>query len=152
MSTSPFYHPILPLLCDTEVYAQNASGRASAEPPVCSAPKTHWRNSSRPLAWRAAVRTSTSWTVAVGRLGVGRDGAAGREGWLLMATDELILAKSSGVGFGRDGYGNVDNPHLLYRPYIVEGRRRQRSGGFPRITRSDLIGFGLRRLGRRTRG
>jgi alpha-amylase/alpha-mannosidase (GH57 family) len=36
VSASPFYHPILPLLCDTDVYTAHAPPGAAATPPVCA--------------------------------------------------------------------------------------------------------------------
>ena len=58
-----------------------------------------------------------------------------------MATDEAILARTLGTGLTRDGYGHLEQPEVLYRPYTI------RSGGgevaclFRDHVLSDLIGF-----------
>ena len=55
-------------------------------------------------------------SLAVGGLGVRRDGAAGRGRrvhW--MATDELILARTLGITLRRDGHGHLEQPELMYR-------------------------------------
>jgi alpha-amylase/alpha-mannosidase (GH57 family) len=57
-----------------------------------------------------------------------------------MATDEEILARTLGRGFSRDGYGHVEQPETLYRPYRV-GRDSPVACGFRDHTLSDLIGF-----------
>ncbi|MFN7983407.1 MAG: glycoside hydrolase family 57 protein [Vicinamibacterales bacterium] len=142
VSTSPFYHPILPLLCDTEVYAQT---HPAARPPS--------RRFARPEDALAQLEQAAEYCERLfGRRPVGLWPSEGsvsdamvplveKAGFRWMATDELILAKSLGVGFGRDGYGNVDNPHLLYRPYIVEAGGASVRCGFRDHALSDLIGF-----------
>jgi hypothetical protein len=58
-----------------------------------------------------------------------------------MATDELILARTLGVAFGRDGHGHVDHPERLYAPYAVRAGSRQIACTFRDHLLSDLIGF-----------
>ncbi len=142
VSTSPFYHPILPLLCDTEVYAET---HPAARPPA--------RRFARPEDALAQLQQASDYCERLfGQRPVGLWPSEGsvsdamvplvaQAGFRWMATDELILGKSLGVGFGRDGYGNVDNPHLLYRPYIVEAGGASVRCGFRDHALSDLIGF-----------
>ena len=72
LSTSPFYHPILPLLCDTDAHL-----RAHPDSPLPRAPFRAARGCARAVdagdrAAQAAVRRTPARGVAVGRLGVGR--------------------------------------------------------------------------------
>ena len=64
-----------------------------------------------------------------------------RPGFQWMATDELILARTLGITFTRDGRGHVEQPERLYAPYRVGGRRRQVACAFRDHVLSDLIGF-----------
>jgi hypothetical protein len=62
-------------------------------------------------------------------------------GFRWIATDEEILAKTIRREFSRDGYGQIDQPELLYRPYRVGQEGRQVVCGFRDHVVSDLIGF-----------
>ena len=150
LSASPFYHPILPLLCDTDIYLRTH--------PQSRMPRQRFRHPEDAQAQldravgetRGDVRLTSDRALAVGRVGLGRDGAAGgKAGFAWMATDELILARSIGVGLTRDGYGHLEQPEMLYRPYVVQhGRRRDRLHvPRPRALGSDRVH--LRRRGTR---
>ena len=58
-----------------------------------------------------------------------------------MATDELILARTLGVGLARDGYGHLEQPETLYRPYVVRVGGAEIACLFRDHVLSDLIGF-----------
>ena len=81
-SASPFYHPILPLLCDTDVYLRTH--------PHSRMPRQRFRHPEDALAQleRAAdyheqhVRRRPRRAVALGRIGLRRDGPAGGAGRL----------------------------------------------------------------------
>jgi hypothetical protein len=62
-------------------------------------------------------------------------------GFQWMATDELILARSIGVGLTRDGYGHLEQPETLYRPYNVRTGGAEIACVFRDHVLSDLIGF-----------
>ncbi|OFW36647.1 MAG: hypothetical protein A3F70_07375 [Acidobacteria bacterium RIFCSPLOWO2_12_FULL_67_14] len=142
LSTSPFYHPILPLLCDTDVhlrahpqsrmprdrfrYPQDAAeqiGRAvvlhrelfGAEPQGLWPSEGSVSDAVVPLVADAGLR------------------------WI--ATDEEILARTLGVALHRGGDGHLDQPELLYRPYLVGGGGQRVACGFRDHALSDLIGF-----------
>jgi len=111
LSTSPYYHPILPLLCDSDMHlhAHPASPR----------PRHHFRRPedarlqiSRAIDFHTAVfgeRPRGMWPSegSVSDEAVALMGAAGIQ-W--MATDEDILARSIQTPL-------ADRPDLLYRPY-----------------------------------
>ena len=158
ISTSPFYHPILPLLCDTDVYLRTHPGRRRAAAALHA-------SGGRGRATRARGRCHER---LFGRRPVGLWPSEGsvsdamvplvaEAGFRWMATDELILARTLGTTFARDAGGRVDQPERLYAPYRVEAARRARRVRIPRsrAVRSDRLrvrGLAGRRRGRRFRG
>jgi hypothetical protein len=58
-----------------------------------------------------------------------------------MATDEGILGRSLGTALTRNSQGDVQQPDLLYRPYLVRAGTSQIACAFRDHTLSDLIGF-----------
>jgi alpha-amylase/alpha-mannosidase (GH57 family) len=142
LSTSPFYHPILPLLCDTDIYLRTH--------PESRMPRERFRHPED------AAQQLTRAVVFHERLfGKKPDGLWPSEGsvsdamvplvaaagikW--MATDEEILARTLQRGFTRDGHGHVEQPEVLYRPYRVGRSGHDVACGFRDHTLSDLIGF-----------
>ncbi|MFB3853632.1 MAG: glycoside hydrolase [Vicinamibacterales bacterium] len=141
LATSPFYHPILPLICDTDVYAQ-IRPEAKVVPPfrhpedasmqVARAIECHRRHfgvSPRGL-WPPEGAVSD----AVVRI-------AAQNGFAWIATDEAILARTLGTSFARDGEGTLERPELLYRPYRVRVAGGETTCLFRDHVLSDLIGF-----------
>ncbi|MBI5075009.1 MAG: glycoside hydrolase [Nitrospirae bacterium] len=137
LSFTPFYHPILPLLCDTDI--------ARVAMPNVRLPRQRFVHPEdaekqirmginyfeslfdyRPVGmWPSEGSVSEEVLRTVSRLGIQ---------WV--ATDEGVLASSLGRGL-RDGAGNLLDPHMLYRPYSYENV----SMVFRDHTVSDLIGF-----------
>jgi alpha-amylase/alpha-mannosidase (GH57 family) len=142
LSTSPFYHPILPLLCDTDVYLRtHPQSRMPRE--RFAHPEDAAEQLERAVAYHERLFGTRPQGVWPSEGSVSDDMVplvvdAGLE-W--MATDEEILARSLGRGFSRDGAGNVEQPEILYKPYLVGGAGRQVACGFRDHTLSDLIGF-----------
>ena len=118
LSTSPFYHPILPLLCDSDVHLRAHPGAAR--------PRLRFQ---RPDDARAQIARALSLHESVfGHRPRGMwpsEGAVSDVAVELMreagiawtATDEDILARSIDVGLPRDEHGHALRPELLYRPY-----------------------------------
>lgn len=120
VSVSPFYHPILPLLCDTDVHLR-AHPRAARPRTRFARPGDAREQVRRALAFGEAafgVRPRGMWpsegSVSDEVLAVLAD-----EGVAWTATDEDILARSLGQPIGRDADGHVVEASLLYRPYRV---------------------------------
>jgi alpha-amylase/alpha-mannosidase (GH57 family) len=142
LSTSPFYHPILPLLCDTDIYKHTHPDSRlprhrftrpeDAREQLDRAVRCHERLFGvRPVGlWPSEGSVSDAIVPLV-------EGA----GFQWMATDELILARSLGMAFGRDSAGQVDQPERLYKPYIVRAGGSRVACLFRDHTLSDLIGF-----------
>ncbi|MBI3402738.1 MAG: hypothetical protein HY048_15080 [Acidobacteria bacterium] len=142
VSASPFYHPILPLLCDTDVYLRTH--------PQASRPRRrfgHPEDASEQL-----VRASACHERLFGRPPLGLWPSEGsvsdamvplvrRAGFRWMATDELILARTLGVSLSRDHRGHLEQPERLYRPYRISAGGAQVACAFRDHVLSDLIGF-----------
>jgi len=120
LTTSPYYHPILPLLIDLET-----ARRSSPELRLPNCSFRHVEDALEQL--RLAVEAHQA---AFGQLPRGLWPPEGamcpemlpllqRYGIRWFATDEAILARSLGRPIERDGYGHVLNPRLLYQPYMV---------------------------------
>jgi alpha-amylase/alpha-mannosidase (GH57 family) len=142
VSTSPFYHPILPLLCDTDIYLrthpQSAMPRRRFQRPEDAleqlerAVRCHERLFGRPPVGLWPSEGSVSDAIVP---------LAARAGFRWMATDEEILAKSLGVRFARDTGGHVDQPERLYAAYRVSAGGASVACAFRDHALSDRIGF-----------
>jgi len=142
ISASPFYHPILPLLCDTDIYLTTH--------PDAKRPRhrfVHPEDAAEQLRRAAACHERL-----FGRRPVGlwpSEGSvsdaivplAADAGFAWLATDELILARTLGVTFSRDEYGHIEQPQRLYQPYTVRVGTAAVTCAFRDHVLSDLIGF-----------
>jgi alpha-amylase/alpha-mannosidase (GH57 family) len=142
LSTSPFYHPILPLLCDLGVYRTTHPEWPPPEEPFAYAGDAldqldrsvalHTRH----FGERPAGLWPSEGAVSDAMLEVVR-----QAGFRWVATDEEILGQSLGITFQRDSDGVVQHGDALYRPYQVGGEGRSVACGFRDHALSDLIGF-----------
>ena len=116
LSTSPFYHPILPLLCDTDIYLRTHPTSAVPRPPfrhpedaadqLARARQCHVRLFGHEPAGLWPSEGSVSDAVV---------DLAAKAGFQWMATDEAILGRTIEREFRRDGQGRVEQPEALYR-------------------------------------
>jgi alpha-amylase/alpha-mannosidase (GH57 family) len=146
LTTTPYYHPILPLLLD------KTSAR-EAMPDVCLP------TNRGGYPGDAAVHVSRAIESHVGHFGDPPRGMWPGEGsvsqaiipllaehgieW--MATDEEILGCSTGGRIGRDSRGHVRHPELLYRAWKVQEAGRELAVVFRDHSMSDQIGFHYQR-------
>lgn len=133
ISVSPFYHPILPLLCDTDV--------AKLSYPEIKLPKVHFRH---PEDAKFQINSAIKYYVErFGRLPLGMwpsEGSVSEEvidliieaGLSWVATDEEILFKS---------LGRPKTCEKLYRPYRMQRKYGEISLIFRDKALSDSIGF-----------
>jgi alpha-amylase/alpha-mannosidase (GH57 family) len=142
LSTSPFYHPILPLLCDTDVYLRTHPGSRMPRERF-RRPEDAAEQLTRAVALheRLFARRPKGLWPSEGSVSDAMVPLVAAAGFRWMATDEEILAKSIGREFVRDRYGNVENPEALYRPYRIGRAPEQVTCGFRDHTLSDLLGF-----------
>ncbi len=145
IATSPFYHPILPLLCDSDVYLRTHPD--SKRPRL---PFRHPEDARAQLERAVALHERLFGTAPTGLWpseGSVSDAMVPfvREaGFTWMATDEEILGRSLGRAIERDEQGRVTAPDLLYRAYRVAPGPDGRGGvacAFRDHALSDLIGF-----------
>ncbi|MGE3956338.1 MAG: hypothetical protein AB7H96_06425 [Vicinamibacterales bacterium] len=142
ISTSPFYHPILPLLCDTEIF-KHTHPHARSPRQRFVRPEDALAQLDEAVAYHERLfgRRPTGLWPSEGSVSDAMVPLVHKAGFRWMATDELILANTIGTTFGRDGRGLVDQAHRLYRPYLVSAGGASVACGFRDHALSDLIGF-----------
>ncbi len=137
LSCTPFYHPILPLLCTTDI--------ARVAMPQVPLPRLRFSHPEdavqqvkmgleffeRTFGFRPTGMWPSEGSVSEEVLQI-----VGRSGIEWVATDEGVLAGSLKRGF-RDGSGHLTDPQSLYRSYSFNGV----SIVFRDHLLSDLIGF-----------
>ncbi len=142
IAASPFYHPILPLLCDTDVYLRTH--------PDARRPRqrfVHHEDAADQLQRAVACherlfghRPVGLWP-SEGSVSDAMVPLASAAGFRWMATDEQILARTLDLGFTRDAQGQVEQAETLYAAYTVRAGGAQIACGFRDHALSDLIGF-----------
>lgn len=144
ISTSPFYHPILPLVCDTDV--------GGVSTPGLPLPQNRFRHpqDAREQLLRGldlhervfGVRPRGVWP-SEGSVSDDVLAIASTVGVKWMATDEGVLGRSVGFFFSRDGEGRLDASaaEKLYTVYRYESGPTEMHMLFRDHTLSDLIGF-----------
>ncbi len=144
ISTSPFYHPILPLICDSNMGAVSHTGLPlparrfvhpeDAREQIERGLKLHEQVFGvRPRGmWPSEGSVSNEVLALAHDLGLK---------WL--ATDEGVLCRSIGSGFCRNGDGTLDAAAAdqLYRVYQWEQGTATMNLVFRDHSLSDLIGF-----------
>ncbi|MBI2354612.1 MAG: glycoside hydrolase [Deltaproteobacteria bacterium] len=135
LAVSPYYHPILPLLCDTRI-ALTAMPRVTLPAELFRCPEDaraqirrgieYFRNIfgfSPSGMWPSEGSVSNETLSIIAECGIG---------WI--ATDEDILAKSLDGGLG-------DHKERLYRPWHLTSRHGEVGAFFRDRHLSDLVGF-----------
>ncbi len=144
ISATPFYHPILPLVCDTNAGAISAPGL-----PV---PQNRFRHPEDAREQLLRALTLHQQVFGVRPQGIWpSEGSVSEEvlaiahglGIKWMATDEGVLGRSAGVFFARDGNGRLpaDLARRLYSVHRYENGATSMHLVFRDHTISDLIGF-----------
>jgi alpha-amylase/alpha-mannosidase (GH57 family) len=142
LTTTPFYHPILPLLYDTDL-AKEASPDIRLPGSRFAHPEDARAQIDRALQYHEKLfgsRPTGMWpaegSVAEDILPLLTD--AGIK-WI--GTDEGVLARSLGIHIERDFAGVMKNPEVLYKPYLAGKGDKRVSVVFRDHTLSDLVGF-----------
>ena len=137
LSTSPYFHPILPLLCDSAAHHAAHPRRAAAGPAVSPAGR-------RGAAADAGHRGARRWFGERARRASGRRRAAcrtpaaaeiARAGFRWMASDEEILVRPLDVGQSRS------TPRGAFRPHALSTAAGEVRVLFRDHALSDLVGF-----------
>jgi alpha-amylase/alpha-mannosidase (GH57 family) len=147
ISTTPFYHPILPLLCDSDI--------ARVANPGTPLPRRAYRH---PEDAREQLQRARAYHERVfGAKPVGLWPSEGsvsdqaltiamEEGFQWFGTDEGVLGRTLNVGFFRDTGGLPANAERLYKPCRVQIAGNSITGLFRDHHLSDLIGFVYSRM------
>jgi alpha-amylase/alpha-mannosidase (GH57 family) len=147
LSTTPFYHPILPLLCDSDVARVANPGtplprRAFRHPEdareqLRRAKEYHEKTfGMKPVGLWPSEGSVSDQTLAI----------AAEEGFQWFGTDEGVLGRTLNVGFFRDGGGIPANAEKMYAPWRVQMANTGITGLFRDHHISDLIGFVYSRM------
>jgi alpha-amylase/alpha-mannosidase (GH57 family) len=147
LSTTPFYHPILPLICDSDI--------ARVANPGTPLPRRAYRH---PEDAREQLRRARDYHERVFGMkpagvwpseGSVSDQAltiAAEEGFQWFGTDEGVLGRTLNAGFFRDAKGVPANADRLYKPLRVQLGGKPITGLFRDHHLSDLIGFVYSRM------
>ncbi len=142
VTTTPYTHPILPLLANTN------SGRVAVSNMTLPQYRFQW-------AEDIPRHLQKAWKLYQDRFGQPPRGLWPSEqsvspeilpyiikqGFKWICSDEAVLGSSLKHFFHRDGAGNVQEPELLYRPYRLETPTGDLAIVFRDHRLSDLIGF-----------
>jgi alpha-amylase/alpha-mannosidase (GH57 family) len=142
VTTTPYTHPILPLLADTD--------SALVAVPEMTLPKLRFR-------WEEDIprHLRKAWDMYIERFGREPRGLwpseqsvspeilpyVAKEGFRWLCSDESVLGWSIQHYFQRDETGNICEPELLYRPYRLSTPHGDLAMVFRDHRLSDLIGF-----------
>ena len=147
ISTSPFYHPILPLLCNSNIAAESH--------PRVRLPRHHFQypEDARDQL-RAAIKLHQQVFGSKPRGLWPSEGSvsdevlrlAADEGFAWAATDEGILGRSIQMNFSRRSDRTTEGGSELYRPHVFSSEGRSISIFFRDHQLSDLVGFVYSRM------
>jgi alpha-amylase/alpha-mannosidase (GH57 family) len=142
VTTTPYTHPILPLLADTD--------SALVAVPEMTLPKLRFQ-------WEEDIprHLRKAWDMYIERFGREPRGLwpseqsvspeilpyVAKEGFRWLCSDESVLGWSIQHYFQRDETGNICEPELLYRPYRLNTPHGDLAMVFRDHRLSDLIGF-----------
>ena len=147
LTTTPFYHPILPLLCDSDI--------ARVANPSTPLPRRAYRH---PEDAREQLRRARAYHERVfGQKPAGlwpSEGSvsdqalaiAAEEGFRWFGSDEGVLGRTLNLGFFRDASGLAANADRLYQPWRIQPMGKEIFGLFRDHHISDLVGFVYSRM------
>jgi alpha-amylase/alpha-mannosidase (GH57 family) len=147
ISTTPYYHPILPLLCDSDI-ARVANERTPLPHPAFRHPedaREHLRR-ARELHDRVFGKPPAGLWPSEGSVSDQALEIAMDLGFRWFATDEGVLGRTRNVGFWRDVGGYPENGPELYTPWRLTRGGGEITGFFRDHYLSDLVGFVYSRM------
>jgi len=148
ISTTPYYHPILPLLCDTDVARISNPNTPLPHPPF-RYPQDAREQLVRARAYHQRVfgKPPAGFWPSEGSVSDQALEIAGELGFKWFATDEGVLGRTRSIGFWRDAAGYPENGLDLYTPWRLDGPAKPMTGLFRDHYLSDLVGFVYSRMG-----
>jgi alpha-amylase/alpha-mannosidase (GH57 family) len=142
LTTTPYYHPILPLLLDKKL-AREAMPDVRLPHFTAGYPEDaefHVRRAIEQHAELFGAAPRGLWP-AEGSVCQPMIGLLARHGIRWIATDEEVLSASTHGFVSRDARGHVRNPDRMYRPYKVRDGEHELAIVFRDHALSDQIGF-----------
>jgi alpha-amylase/alpha-mannosidase (GH57 family) len=142
LTTTPFYHPILPLLYDTDL-AKMAVPDIALPQNRFTHPEDAKVQVERALVYHRDLfgAAPTGMWPAEGSVAEEIVPILADAGIRWIGTDEGVLARSLGIAIDRDFSGIMRNPEVLYRPYRAGKGDKTVNIVFRDHTLSDLVGF-----------
>jgi alpha-amylase/alpha-mannosidase (GH57 family) len=146
LTTTPFYHPILPLLLDKRLAREAMPDVAlpSYKDGYPEDAEVHVRRAVERHEAIFGARPRGMWP-SEGSVCQAMIPLLARHGIEWIATDEEILSCSLDGRVGRDGRGHVQHPELLYRPWKVTESGQELGIIFRDHSMSDQVGFHYQR-------
>jgi alpha-amylase/alpha-mannosidase (GH57 family) len=147
ISTTPYYHPILPLLCDSDI-----ARVASPETPLPQPAFRYPQDAREQLSKARKFHERVFGTPPVGLWpseGSVSDQAleiAAELGFKWFATDEGVLGRTRNIGLWRDASGYPQNGPQLFTPWRYTRGQKEMAAFFRDHYLSDLIGFVYSRM------
>ncbi|HEY2461058.1 MAG TPA: glycoside hydrolase family 57 protein [Candidatus Acidoferrum sp.] len=151
ISTTPFYHPILPLVCDSDI-ARVANPGTPLPRRAYRYPEDAREQLRRAVQYHERVfgaKPSGLWP-SEGSVSDQTLQLAVEEGFRWFGTDEGVLGRTLNVGFFRDANGIPANAERLYQPWRIQMGGNGINGLFRDHHLSDLIGFVYSRMDAKT--
>lgn len=147
VSTTPYYHPILPLLCDSDI-ARVANPHTPLPHPAFRHPEDAREHLVRARAMHERVfgKAPVGLWPSEGSVSDQVLEIAAELGFRWFATDEGVLGRTHNMGFWRDAGGYPENGPELYTPWRLQRGGREITGFFRDHYLSDLIGFVYSRM------
>jgi alpha-amylase/alpha-mannosidase (GH57 family) len=146
LTTTPYYHPILPLLLDKKL-AREAMPEVKLPRYTGGYPEDAAVHIRRALEEHERIfghKPKGMWP-AEGSVCQDMVPLLARQGIRWIATDEEVLSASTHGAVSRDGSGHVRNPAKLYQAYKVREGQAELNIIFRDHALSDLIGFHYQR-------
>lgn len=146
LTTTPFYHPILPLLWDKKS-AREAMHNCPMPKYVASYKEDVQEHLQRAVDYHQKLfgQAPRGLWPSEGSVSQQILGEIAKQGIEWIATDEEILSHSMDRFLHRDDHGNINRPEMLYRPWRVGSDSKPLSIIFRDHGLSDLIGFHYQR-------
>ncbi|MBI5167263.1 MAG: hypothetical protein HY998_05920 [candidate division NC10 bacterium] len=142
VTTTPYYHPILPLLCDTDS-AKLATPRIKLPEERFVHPEDAAAQLSMAIEFHKMLfgRAPYGMWPAEGAVSEAIVPLLFETGIHWIASDEGVLARSINRPMERDSQGRLKSPEVLYQPYRLEKGGKGLTLVFRDRYLSDLIGF-----------
>src|SRR5712691_1897133 len=147
ISPTPLSHPILPLLCDTDIARTANPSTPVPQPPFCH-PEDAREQLLRAKRYHERVfgQAPAGLWPSEGSVSDQALSLAAELGFRWFATDEGVLGRTLGIGFGRDAADVPANAERLYAALRLRLGEREMTGVFRDHHLSDLVGFVYSRM------